>query len=134
MAAVRHNAGKAGRIGAQSASGHLPKQLGGSTPAASTPHRGARFAFDAMKHRSAVAGVDPASSHKLPGATAGPHSSATGNGHFGAAAARRSSAARTYLIGIHALPVLKRSLLPKLGPPQQGGPTALLTETSVNHK
>jgi hypothetical protein len=24
------------------------KQLGGSTPAASTPHRGARFAFDAM--------------------------------------------------------------------------------------
>jgi hypothetical protein len=29
-------------------SGHLPKQLGGSTPAASTPHRGARFAFDAM--------------------------------------------------------------------------------------
>ena len=24
------------------------QQLGGSTPAASTPHRGARFAFDAM--------------------------------------------------------------------------------------
>jgi hypothetical protein len=26
----------------------VAKQLGGSTPAASTPHRGARFAFDAM--------------------------------------------------------------------------------------
>jgi hypothetical protein len=50
-----------GRTSARSASGHLPKQLGGSTPAASTPHRGARFAFDAMKHRSAEAGVDPAS-------------------------------------------------------------------------
>jgi hypothetical protein len=49
------------RTTARSAGGHLPKQLGGSTPAASTPHRGARFAFDAMKHRSAEAGVDPAS-------------------------------------------------------------------------
>jgi hypothetical protein len=37
-----------GRTAAQSASGHSPKQLGGSTPAASTPHRGAHFAFDAM--------------------------------------------------------------------------------------
>jgi len=36
------------RNAARSAGGHLPKQLGGSTPAASTPHRGARFAFDAM--------------------------------------------------------------------------------------
>jgi hypothetical protein len=58
-----------GRTSARSASGHLPKQLGGSTPAASTPHRGARFAFDAMKHRSAEAGVDPASWRTLPGAT-----------------------------------------------------------------
>jgi hypothetical protein len=29
---------------AESASGHIVKQLGGSTPAASSPHRGARFA------------------------------------------------------------------------------------------
>jgi hypothetical protein len=36
------------RNAARSVSGHLPKQLGGSTPAARTPHRGARFAFDAM--------------------------------------------------------------------------------------
>jgi hypothetical protein len=37
--------------------------LGGSTPAVSTPHRGARFAFDAMRSIRPVmsAGVDPAS-------------------------------------------------------------------------
>jgi hypothetical protein len=49
MAAVRrYRAGPAARRGARSASGHLAQQLGGSTPAASSPHRGARLAFDAM--------------------------------------------------------------------------------------
>jgi hypothetical protein len=37
------------RTVAPSAQGHVSEQLGGSTPAVSTPHRGARFAFDAMR-------------------------------------------------------------------------------------
>ena len=40
--------GRLARRAALSASGHVFRVLGGSAPAASTPHRGARFAFGAM--------------------------------------------------------------------------------------
>jgi hypothetical protein len=93
-----------GRRAAQSASGHLPKQLGGSTPAASTPHRGARFAFDAMRHRSANAGVDPASSARVARGYSTNIRQPTGNGVSGVAAARPASAVRPAPIRITALP------------------------------
>jgi len=94
-----------GRRAAQSASGHLPQQLGGSTPAASTPHRGARFAFDAMRHRSAKAGVDPASSAQVARGYSSKILLSAGNGVFGVAAARPASAIGPTPIRITALPV-----------------------------